>query len=362
MTGKERIEALFNRKPADRVGFWLGNPADETKEIYSKALGLGNMHDQIKNETDLKLRTGKAFEFEIELHTKFQSDFFWAYPGQDPQLYIHPEGKPMFDVYGGKPQESLSQPGIFAECEDVKEVENFDWPNPDYLNYDQTVKTVEAAAKRGMSVFGGMWMPFFHIVADFFGMENYFIKMHTNPEVVEAVTEKVVDFYLEANRRCLDLISDKLTAQFFGNDLGSQLNLLISPDKFKKFVYPGFKKIADQAKSYNLKVVLHSCGSVHDLIPQYISAGIDGLHPLQAKASNMDAERLAREFKNDLVFIGGVDTQHLLPFCSPLEVKAEVKRLKKVFGERFVVSPSHEALLPNVSIENALAMRDTALE
>lgn len=61
-------------------------------------------------------------------------------------------------------------------------------------------------------------------------------------------------------------------------------------------------------------------------------------------------------------FFGGVDTQHILPFESPTEVKAEVRRLKQVFGERFIVSPSHEALLPNVSIENALAMAEAVFE
>ena len=76
----------------------------------------------------------------------------------------------------------------------------------------------------------------------------------------------------------------------------------------------------------------------------------------------MDAENLAKNFNNDLVFIGGIDTQDLLPFGTPERISDEVKRLKNVFGERFVVSPSHEALLPNVSIENALAMRDAAIE
>jgi uroporphyrinogen decarboxylase len=312
--------------------------------------------------SDPQVKARMIFDLDIELHTKFRSDFFWACPELDPNLYQHPEGKPMFDVYGGRPQESLSQPGIFAECEDIKEIEAFEWPNPDYLNFEEVIKIIDIASSRGMAIFGGMWMPFFHTVANFFGMENYFMKMFISPEVVEAVTEKVLEFYLEANQRLLNLIADKIIAQFYGNDLGSQLNLLIGPDQFKKFVYPGFKRIADQAKSFNLKVVLHSCGAVYDLIRYYIDSGIDGLHPLQAKAKGMDAEHLAKEFKNDLVFIGGVDTQELLPFGTPERIKTEVKRLKDIFGERFIVSPSHEALLPNVSFENALAMRDTALE
>ena len=157
-------------------------------------------------------------------------------------------------------------------------------------------------------------------------------------------------------------MAPKLDAAFFGNDLGSQYNLLISPEDFKKFILPGFEKIVAQAKSYNLKVVFHCCGAVSKIIPMLIDIGIDALHPIQAKASGMEAEKLASQFGKDLIFIGGVDTQDLLPFGTPRQVKNEVRRLKKIFGQKYIVSPSHEAILPNVSVENVIAMRDAAIE
>ena len=49
-------------------------------------------------------------------------------------------------------------------------------------------------------------------------------------------------------------------------------------------------------------------------LPMIIDAGVEALHPIQAMAAGMDAERLARDFGNDLIFMGGVDTQRLLPF------------------------------------------------
>ena len=70
---------------------------------------------------------------------------------------------------------------------------------------------------------------------------------------------------------------------------------------------------------------------------------------------------LAKNFKDKLVFIGGVDTQDLLPFGTPQQIKDEIARIADIFGGRFIVSPSHEALLPNVPFENAIAMRDTVV-
>jgi uroporphyrinogen decarboxylase len=79
-------------------------------------------------------------------------------------------------------------------------------------------------------------------------------------------------------------------------------------------------------------------------------------------AKNMDAESLAKKYNGKIVFLGGVDTQRLLPFGSPDDVRKEVRRLKELFGPNFIVSPSHESLLPNVSPENITAMAETAAE
>ena len=76
----------------------------------------------------------------------------------------------------------------------------------------------------------------------------------------------------------------------------------------------------------------------------------------------MDAETLAREFGKDIVFVGGVDTQHLLIHATPQEIRDEVRRLKGIFGPYYVVSPSHEAILPNVHLENVIAMAEAARE
>ena len=110
------------------------------------------------------------------------------------------------------------------------------------------------------------------------------------------------------------------------------------------------------------QVILHSCGSVYKVIERLIAAGVECLHPLQARAANMDAETLARDFKGRIAFLGGIDTQELLVHGTPAEVKADVRRVKKLLGPCLIVSPSHEALLPNVPPENVVAMAEAALE
>jgi uroporphyrinogen decarboxylase len=125
---------------------------------------------------------------------------------------------------------------------------------------------------------------------------------------------------------------------------------------------PYFREFTDQAHRHGYNVVLHSCGSIDRVIPRLIDSGVEILHPIQAMAKNMDAASLAKKYNGKIVFLGGVDTQRLLPFGTPQEVRDEVRRLKDLFGPNFIVSPSHESILPNVSPENIVAMAEAAAE
>lgn len=331
-TSRERIKAIIAGEETDRCGFWLGNPHNDTWPIY---------YNYFKSTDGEAIRQGLS------------DDFRWICP--EWNSYKHPDGKPIFNFQSKA--KTLSAPGVFSDCEDVGEVHDFAWPNPDYLNFSETLKDLSNAGNVYRA--SGFWSPFYHILADFFGMENYFLKMCINPDVVHAVTRHIVDFYLEANKRFFEQAGDLMDGYFFGNDFGTQYDLQISPAHFGEFVFPYFRELTEQAHSYNYQVILHSCGAISRVIPDIIKMGVDALHPLQALASNMDAESLSR-FKGKIAFIGGIDTQDLLVNASPEKVREEVERVKRLLGPRLVISPSHEALLPNVPPENARAMAGAA--
>lgn len=334
MNSRERIKTIIKGESADRCGFWLGNPHPDTWPI---------LHQYFDTSS------------EEELRQKLKDDFRWIAPWD---TYKHPQGKPVFDVQ--RQEMELGAGGVFSYCEDVGEVFAFDWPNPDYLDFTQILQELKNTGDVYRA--SGFWCPFFHDVAEFLGMENYFVKMYTHPEVVHAITKQVVDFYLEANRRFFEKAGNLIDAFFFGNDFGSQVSLLISPEAFREFIAPYIKRLIQLGQDYGYQVILHSCGSIYRIIPDLIEMGIEALHPLQAKATNMGAKKLAREFKGKLSFMGGVDTQDLLVNANPEEVKADVRRLKNLLGPCLIVSPSHEAILPNVPPTNIKAMASAAVE
>ena len=343
MTGKEHFCSIL-RKESTYPGFWHGNPHLESiKKLYS--------YFHVENDFQLGLKLGSVCRWVSPEHCDFwkRTDY------------------PMFDPlnrakYKDKNVTSLGMAGVFAECENLDEIHSYHWPRAEDIDFSKTLVEINKTVDAGQAVLSGTWGSIFSNTWNYFGMENCFIMMQTHPEIVEAVTRHITDFYLAANEKLFALAGEKIDAVFIGVDMGSQQDLLISPECFKRFLFPYIKELIDQAHSHGYFLALHSCGSIYRIIPQLIKAGVDVLHPIQAMAKNMDAETLAQYYNGQIVFLGGVDTQRILPFGSPDDVKAEVRRLRKLFGPNYIVSPSHESILPNVKPENVRGMAEAAAE
>ena len=118
MTGKDIISKILDHESADRAGFWVGNPQEETKEIYCKGLGLPYLPPvdvepgKWEEAQSAALKKSKA---DVDLAAALGSDLFWCSPEHMTAAWRHPKGKPIFDCYGGEERRSLGQPGVFAE-------------------------------------------------------------------------------------------------------------------------------------------------------------------------------------------------------------------------------------------------------
>ena len=149
-----------------------------------------------------------------------------------------------------------------------------------------------------------------------------------------------------------------------GDDLAMQDRAFIPLDMYNKYLKKYHKRIYDFIKTRTkAKIFHHCCGSVYELIPGLIDAGVDILNPIQTSAKNMEPDRLKKEFGKDLTFWGGIDTQKILPYGTPMEVSDEVKRVMEIMGKDggYIFAPGHniQALVPPENIE---AMMNAALK
>ncbi|MHB9025545.1 MAG: uroporphyrinogen decarboxylase family protein [Armatimonadota bacterium] len=249
----------------------------------------------------------------------------------------------------------------FDEETTVDEVYAHPWPSADALDFSEVGAHCARYAETYF-VYGAPWSPFFHEVGWTVGQENFYIWMHTKPEVVTAIIDCMVSYEVEATRRFLDACAGKLDLTYFGNDFGTQRGLFISPEQWQQFIRQPLKRFFDISHDFGCRVMQHSCGSVRDIIPWLIEDGVDILDPVQVRAAGMDLPGLVRDFGDRLTFHGGVDTQHTLPFGTPDDVRAEVRGYLDLTRDRggYILTGSQD-LIADIPDENILAMYDVNL-
>jgi uroporphyrinogen decarboxylase len=161
----------------------------------------------------------------------------------------------------------------------------------------------------------------------------------------------------------LGAVGEYIDVVLFGDDLGMQTGPLISPAMYREFFKPRHRQLWSRAKELaEVKVMLHSCGGIRELLPDLIEAGLDAVNPVQTSCAGMDPAELKREFGADLVLWGGgCDTQEVLPYGAPEEVRRHVRERVRLLnpGGGFVFQQVHN-ILANVPVENVVAMLEAA--
>jgi uroporphyrinogen decarboxylase len=197
------------------------------------------------------------------------------------------------------------------------------------------------------------------------GLENLFIDMMEQPEVLEILLDRTLGYWLDWFRAFLDEAGDVVDVIMIGDDLTGQDGPLFPPRIYRAIVKPRQKALVSYIKSRTAaKVWYHSCGSILPYIPDLIDNGIDALNPVQITARGMDPAGLKARFGDKLTFWGGaVNTQKTLPRGTPAEIREEVRRNLGVFmpGGGYVFANVHN-IQADVPPDNILALFDAARE
>jgi len=338
MDHRERFHATIHHQPVDRPASWLGLPVPAAEPALMAHFKVGSM-DALRRAIDDDL-----FPIEVPYQHAPANHIACAF-----------DFKKAGDT--GTPDErTLTAPGFFEDYADPGDVDRFPWPDPAlHLDREESRRRARAAPQDRIRL-GVVWSAHFQDACAAFGMEQAMISMLTNPEMYRAVIDRITAFYLRANEIFYEATRGALDAVLIGNDFGSQTGLMLDRALIQEHVFPGTRQLVEQAKSYGLTVIHHSCGSVFPIIEDLVGLGVDVVHPIQALAREMDAPNLKAHFDGKVAFCGGVDAQHLLVNGTPAEVGAKVRQLRELFPTGLVISPSHEAILPDIAPANVEAL------
>lgn len=381
MTERERLLAALNHKEPDRVPIDLGGTKQTSicKNAYIDFMKYLNI-DLDEDTIEILNIVQQLPVLDKQLIERVSACALPVYPNPPSSwildmkaegeyiTYLDEWGAKLYSNKGGYYFDYREFPMKDSTWEAFNEMK---WPDP---SDPQRVKGLKEKAKNlyentdyalvGFlaSIFGG---GVFEHPAMFHGMVEFLTLCAAEPELADAMMEKVCELYLESISRFLDEVGPYLQVFAFNDDISTQEGPMVSPQFYKKYIKPKHRRICDLIKSKtNAKIFFHSCGACYEFIGDFIDTGFDILNPIQTTAKGMgDLVKLKKEFGNDIVFWGGLDTQKVLSFGSPGDVADEVKKVMDglAAGGGYVFAAVHN-IQPFVPPENIEMMYKAAKE
>ena len=378
MTARERVLTAINHEQPDRIPLVIGvsnatgikmKPYQGIKRLAGIQAPDNYMYDwpelgtaEIDEQTMLRLHSDVRGVLDLE-----PADILQARRDRDPH-------SDCFDSWGGGQMEITPGdwfPGIhpLAEARTVEDLDNYPgWPD---MNDPSRVAHVRETARRlaadnEFAIMATPWLLFpFERAHAMQGMEGFLLNMAMDPDFARALLEKIAGYCKQLMGHFLEELGDNVDIIKIGDDLGIQKGTMISPRMYRDIIKPVHADFIEFIKARtDAKVLFHSCGDVAPLIGDFIEIGVDILNPIQTSAGSIsDLPALKRQYGDNIVFCGAIDTHRILPFGSAAEVRDEVKRVMQMLGPGggYMVGAVH-TVMNDVPPENVLAMVDAVKE
>ena len=363
MTSKERVLAALNHKEPDRV------PVD----VWGSASRLCNkLYLQIAEregwqELGPAVKVSRSGDYvDDRVSDLVGSDFRHTHVGRPLgfKKYVNEGGYEISEWgYGSRivNGEAVIAYNPLADAE-VGDIEKHSWPDTEdpgrWAGIREQVKQWDEADEYFIaptSIVSGLMIDMGQYLR---GFEQFFMDMYIDPEFAHTLIGKMTDVMIELHVNFLKNIGPGIGWVEFSSDHGMQDRAFVSPDIYKKFLKGPYKRLFDEVRKAapGARIWMHCCGSVRELIPDFIEMGVDVLNSLQPKAAGMDSFELKREFGNELVFHGGLDIQGGINGTVD-EAVEEAKRRIDAFapGGGYIFAPSNH-FMQDVPMENFFAV------
>ena len=365
LTPRQRVLAALDHHPTDMVPLDLGGTKTTSLNIHAQEALLTHlgMHEPTLWGSYLSQRT----HMPEALSRLLGSDVRRVQVPQTrlPEEYTNPVQVDLWGIEWTQDPTGLfhvSRPPL-AGAEGSESLRRYAWPSPESL---EPVDELAAAArelrvKTDCAVCLDLPDLVVHTSQNMRGYQAWLMDTATNAVFLESLMDKIADIYVAMVTYLLAAVGDSIDLVMVCDDIAVQRGPLIRPEVYRSLIKPRQARIlAAIRSSTKAKIVFHTCGSVYWALGDLVDLGIDGLNPVQTAAAEMDPVRLKREVGDEICFWGGIDTQHVLPFGNPEEVRAEVRRMIEALaadGTGYVLGPVH-IVQAEVPPQNILAMAE----
>lgn len=248
--------------------------------------------------------------------------------------------------------------GYYPAVSPLAEAQDLDvyrWPDPHAPDLLRHAEEIIAAKGGAYFIVPNLGFALFERAWSLRGFEQFFLDMATDPEYAGSLLDRITEIQLVLIHRYLDLGVD---GGYFGDDYGSQKNLLFSPRMWRTLIKPRLARLFYPFKERGLPIIMHSDGHVQQILPDLVEIGLTTLNPVQPEV--IDHAWLREQYGGRLSFYGGISTQTVLPHGTVEEVKAAASDVIHTLapeGTGLVIAPSHR-MMSDIPLQNVAAMLD----
>lgn len=339
MTSKERVYAALQGEKTDRVPryLWIGAGVAPALAAHY-GVDLSELDDRVGNDVKQTwLSINREMERPAAEGERFTDEWgiVWKREGYYNMVVHHPMADLDADEIRAYPA-----PGLFD--------------GDRFKSFDLLMEKYGKTHFIGADVSGTLFEPAYHLR----GMENLLMDLASGEEEADAILDLVeahsTAICVEAVRRGADWI-------WLGDDQGSQLDTIMSPELWRTYFKPRMARIiaAIRKEKPNIPIAYHSCGAIRRILPDLIELGLNVINPLQQSAAGMDHDEIRSLFGDRVTMFCGLDTQEFMPWATPEEIRTAMKDLLRRLNRNghYLAGVSH-TLQPDVPVENIAAMID----
>jgi uroporphyrinogen decarboxylase len=243
----------------------------------------------------------------------------------------------------------------------LADIEAWPMPSPDHYDYSQISELCRCFADYYIVAGGAGIGDIINSTGMLFNMEEVLVRLMTDDEAVLRYVERRNAVLLEVMARTLEAGEGNIDALWMGEDLGTQHTPLISLDLYRTHLRPIHQRYIDLANSWNIPVMVHSCGSSSWVYDDFIEMGVSVVDTLQPEAKDMSPAYLKSRYGDKLAFHGCISTAGPLAYGTADDVQREVRETLEIMmpGGGYALAPTHQ-IQDNSPVENVLAMYEAA--
>lgn len=369
MTSRERFLAALNHREPDRVpidtGQDLHNGIHEV--AYRNLLKYLDLNDEIVQYDPMQHLVKVREDILERFHVDTRYIFCNAPSGYEFKRELDGSWKDEWGIIRkpcGYYDESIGHP---LEGIDSAKLDRFRLPAPrDRARFaGLRDRAQQLHAGTDYALIAGNPGTLFFLSSELVGFQEYMEKILSETALIEKLVDMLLEYWIEFFDAYLEEIGEYVEMIWLGDDWGMQHGPIMNPELFRRIFKVRYRTLISSIKEkHDVKVALHSCGSVVWALEDLIEAGFDVLHPLQGDAEeNLDAREIKARYGDRLTFYSNLRNQSVIPHGTQEEVKADVRSKIEALapGGGYIVSGGHN-IQPDVPPENILALFDTAFE